>query len=301
MVLQGLNQRKVRSSIIAYLFILPALIIFTTIILIPTLETFRLSMTKWDGVNPVKVFVGFNNYCKLFLDRDLYSAFINNFIWIIFYVFTPTLTGLLLALSITKKGIKGRDAFRVIYFIPYILSPVVVALIWQWMYSANIGVLSLLLQAFHIVDKAYGILGDMKFALYGLIVVHIWTTIGFCAIIYIVGLQNINQDLYGAAMLDGANALQIFWYIILPSLSSVTTFLILLNVINSFKVFNLVFLMTNGGPCKSTEVAAFYLYKQAFVFNRAGYSCAIAILLTLVLVVFGIVFIMQREKKISSE
>lgn len=300
MIPKRLSYRKVRNSVIAYLFILPAFIIFTMIVIVPTIDTFYLSMTNWDGVNPVRTFIGFNNYLKALFDKELHKAFVNNIVWIIFFVSVPLFIGLSLAIGITKKGIIGREVFRTVYFIPFILSPVVVALIWKWIYSPNVGILTWILQTFHITNRPYSILGDTKLALYGLIMLHIWQTFGFCTIIYMIGLQNIDQTLYDAAALDGANALQKFWYVTLPGLSNVTTFLILLNIINSFKVFNPVFLLTAGGPGRSTEVAAFYLYKHAFMLNRVGYGCTIAVFLTLVLIVFGIFFITRREKKTVS-
>lgn len=294
-------KKKLRTSIIAYLFILPALVIFIMIILIPTLETFYLSTLKWDGVNPNKVFVGFDNYLKAFTDPGLHNALVHNLIWMIFRMPIPVLIGLLLAVAITKKGIKGRDKWQAAYFIPFVLATVVVALIWRWIYSSKIGILTWLLQTLHIVDKPYGILGDSRFALYALILIHIWRTYGFCTVIYVVGLQGIDQSLYGAAMLDGANAWQRFRFITIPGVSAVTTFVILLSMIDAFKVFNIVFLTTVGGPGSSTEVVTLYIYKQSFFMNRVGYGSTVAVFLTLILVAFGIVFVSRREKKEVAE
>ena len=130
-----------------------------------------------------------------------------------------------------------------------------------------------------------------------LIFTHMWMLFGFCTVIYVNALQNIERDLYDAAMIDGANAFQRFIHITLPGVSSVTTFLVLLNMINSFKVFNQVYLMTQGGPVNSTEVVAHYMFKQAFRLNHVGYGSAIAVLLSIVILIVGIVFISTREKE----
>jgi ABC-type sugar transport system permease subunit len=290
------NKALFRKSLIAYLFLFPALAIYTVIILFPSANTVFLSLMKWDGLNPIKVFVGFANYAKALNDGRFHGAFVNNLIWLVMLISVPIIISILLAVAVTAKSIRGRDQFQAIYFVPYVLSPVVVALVWRWIYSPRIGLLSGLLRAFHIVSRPYGVLGDPKFALQSLIFTHMWMLFGFCTVIYVNALQNIERDLYDAAMIDGANAFQRFIYITLPGVSTVTTFLIMLNMINSFKVFNQVYLMTQGGPVNSTEVVAYYMFNQAFRMNYVGYGSAIAVLLSIVILAVGIFFITLRER-----
>ncbi len=291
-----LSYRKLRYSLVAYTFILPAVLIFAIFVLVPVFNTFYLSAVEWDGVG-AKTFVGLKNFARSLTDENLHNAFKNNIIWIGFYVAFPILVGLFLALGVTRKGIKGGNKLQIVYFIPYILSTVVVVFIWKWIYNSRIGILSKLLQALHVVDKPYGILGDPLFALYGLIAISIWRVFGFCTIVYVVGLQNIDPSLYDAARIDGANAFQSFLHVTLPGLASVTTFLVLLQVINTFKVFNYVFIATGGGPGRSTEVIAMFMYLQSFVMNQVGYGSAVAVILAFILLIFGILFINRREKR----
>ncbi len=295
-----IDAKKLKSSATAYLLILPAFFIYFLIILIPSINTAYLSLTKWDGMNPVKKFVGFANYIKAFQDAQMYNAFVNNVIWVVLLITVPLALALLLAVTATKRGIFGRDQLQAIYFIPHVISPVAVALIWTWIYNPKIGLLSNILMALGIAGKPYGILGDPNLALYGVIFTHIWGIFGFCTVIYVNALQAIDQSLYDAAMIDGANSFQRFVHVTLPGISSVTTFLILLNMINSFKVFNQVFLMTQGGPVGRTEVVGYVMYVHAFKLNRVGYGSAIAIILTVVVLILGIFYISNREKRITA-
>ena len=296
-VLAMKNRAFFRKTLIAYLLLFPALAIYAVIILLPTANTLFLSLVKWDGVNPVKVFVGLTNYMKALKDERFYHAFSNNLIWLVMLISVPIIVSILLAVAVTSRSVKGRDQFQAIYFVPYVLSPVVVALVWQWIYIPRIGLLSGFLRTFYLIKRPYGILGDPKLALQALIFTHMWMLFGFCTVIYVNALQNIERDLYDAAMIDGSNAFQRFFHITLPGVSSVTTFLVLLNMINSFKVFNQVYLMTQGGPVNSTEVVAYYMFNQAFRLNHVGYGSAIAVLLSIVILIVGIVFISTREKE----
>jgi ABC-type sugar transport system permease subunit len=289
-----LDQNKTN---IALGLILPAFTVYAVIILLPILLTLINSFTKWNGMSPQKVFIGFRNYSKAFLDENFGKAFLNNLVWTAFFVTVPLVLSLFIGLAVTKKGIKGRDTFQAIYFIPYILSSVVISLIWVIMLSPNVGILSWFLQYLHIVQEPYGLLGDPKRALYGLIFTHIWNQFGFCAVIYITGLQNIDPELYDAAEIDGANAFQKLHTITLPELTTVTTMLVLVNLMNSFKTFDFVFLMTMGGPGQSTEVVAYKIYVDAFQMHKFGYASAQAMLLSIIICSVGAAYILIREKK----
>lgn len=292
-------REKNKVNVIAYAFILPALIIYVIFLFIPFFITFYYSTIEWDGVGE-KVFVGFSNFKRLLTDTGLHAAFINNGIWLVFYVIGPISLGLLLALGITKPGIHGGNIIQAVYFIPYILSTVVVVMAWRWIFNAKIGILSVGLQAIGLIDEPFGILGDPNWALYALIFISIWRQFGFCTIIYVVGLQNIDPDIHDAARIDGANAIQRFFNVTLPGLSSVTTFLVLLQAMDSFKIFNYVFIGTNGGPARSTEVVAYIMYKESFIMNRVGYGSSIAVVLAIILLIFGIFYINAKEKKAIS-
>lgn len=290
---------KLKTLALGYSFVLPALIIYAIFVFVPIFTTFYYSTLKWNGIGR-KAFVGLSNFARLLTDKGLHAAFLNNGIWLVFYVAGPIAVGLALSLGITRPGVRGGNTFQAVYFIPYILSTVVVVMVWRWIYNAKIGILSVGLQKLGIIDKPFGILGDSNLALYALIVISIWRQFGFCTIVYVVGLQNIDPDIHDAAKIDGANALQRFFAVTLPGLSAVTTFLVLLQVMNSFKIFNYVYIGTNGGPGRSTEVIALLMYNQSFVMNDVGYGSSIAVVLTLILLTFGIFYINSREKKAIS-
>ncbi len=294
-----LSRIKLKRSLVAYGFVTPAAVLFVVFVLVPFINTFYLSTVQWDGVG-AKTSVGLKNYAEALRDEDLRNGFVNNIIWVGFYVSVPVLMGLFLALGLTREGIRGGNKLQVVYFIPHVLSTVVVVFIWKWIYSSRIGVLSLGLQALRLVDGPYGILGDPRYALYGLIAISVWRVYGFCTIVYVVGIQNIDTSLYDAARMDGANAVQSFLNVTLPGLAAVTTFLVLLQVINTFQVFNYVFIATGGGPGQSTEVVSTLMYQESFVMNEVGYGSAIAVILALILLVFGVMFINSREKKTAA-
>jgi ABC-type sugar transport system permease subunit len=239
-----LNSIENRLTLSALQFIAPAFLVYSVLILVPVLNTLYLSFFEWNGLDPVKHFVGLRNYIEAFHDKYFLKSFMNNIIWVVLLITIPLFISLMLGIAVTTDKIKGRDQFQAVFFIPYILSPVVIALIWKVFYSPNIGVLSFILQRLHMVDKPFGVLGDQNWALYGLIFVHVWNLFGFCTVIYINGLQSIDPELYDAAKIDGANAYQKMIYVTLPGVSTVTTLLILLLMINAFKTFNFVFLMT---------------------------------------------------------
>ena len=295
----ALDKSKLRRSLIAYSLILPAVIVYAAMILTPSANTVALSMVKWDGMNPVKTPIGLANYVEALSDPRIYHALANNLIWLAVLVTVPLAVALTLSVAVTKRGILGRDQFQAIYFIPHVLSPVVVALIWSWVYDPTVGLLSHLLQWLRVVDKPYGVLGDPDAALYSLIFTNIWGDFGFCTVIYVNALQAIDQSLYDAATIDGADAFRRFVHVTLPGISSVTTFLVLLNMINSFKVFNQVFLMTTGGPLGRTEVVGYAMYIQAFKLNRVGYGSAIAVLLTVIILIVGVFYLSNRERRMA--
>jgi ABC-type sugar transport system permease subunit len=294
------NSIENRLTLTALQFIAPAFLLYSILILVPVLNTVYLSFFEWNGLDPIKDFVGLQNYIQAFQDKYFLKSFINNIIWVVLLISIPLVISLLLGIAVTNDKIKGRDQFQAIFFIPYILSPVVIALIWKVLYSPNIGVLNYLLQKFHMVEKPFGILGDQQWALYGLIFVHVWNLFGFCTVIYINGLQSIDPELYDAAKIDGANAFQKMIYVTLPGVSTVTTLLVLLMMINAFKTFNFVFLMTTGGPFQSTEVVAYRIYIEAFQLHKFGYGSTLAVILSFVIVIIGMYYVSLRERKMEN-
>jgi len=277
-----------------YLYILPAFALYGLLILRSIIDTFTLSLYKWTGVGP-KTFVGLANFQKLFLDMRFWNCIKNNMIWTGFYMVLPLGIGLLLATLLAQKRVRGRTFFRAVYFLPCVLSFVVVGIVWGWIYHPTFGVLNAILKFLGLGFLARGWLGDSQWALYCVILAGSWTYYGFCMVILISALQNIEPLLYDAVKIDGANKLQSFWFATLPSLKNVLTFLMILSLANSFKIFDIVYVMTKGGPYLSTEVTSLYLYNKAFSQSQIGYASGISVVLMGIVSFMAVNLIRLRE------
>ncbi len=210
-------------------------------------------------------------------------------------MFLPVSAGLLLAVLITQKKVIGQTLFRVVYFIPYVLSLVIVGIVWGWIYHPTFGILNMMLRWVGLGSLARGWLGDPTWALFGVIIAGSWTYFGFCMIIIRSALMDISPSLYEAARIDGANNFQTFFNITIPSIRNVLNFLMLLSLINSFKVFDIIYVMTNGGPYNKTEVAAIYIYSRAFIQSRVGYSSSLSVILIIMVSLITFILIKLRR------
>lgn len=291
---ESLSDRQMSAG---YLFILPALSIYIMFVLIPTLLTGWLSFFKWDGFSPERVWVGLVNYRNMLHDRVALLAFTHNMIWVLGAVAIPLLAGLLIA-SFMASIKRGRLFFRVVFFLPMVFPPAVLAIIWQWIYSYRIGLLNTVLRAVGLESLAQSWLGQTETVLGALIVAFSWSFYGFCVIILLGALQNVDPALKEAARIDGANAVQVFLHVTLPSIRNELTFMITFTFITSMKSFVLPYIMTKGGPAYASEVIGTLLYRKSFVENSMGYGAALATVLTVIVVtVFLISRIMQAKRE----
>ena len=279
-----------------YLFLLPALILYALFMLYPFVESIYLSLTDWNGVNPDKHFIGLRNYVEMLGDSLVWTSLGHNLIWVVIGTIAPIALGLFLAVLVSSKP-RGFTLFRTVYFLPHILSPVIIGIIWGWIYNPLFGLLNTVLGAIGLSSLQRGWLGEPELALYAVLAAAIWATVGFTFVIFLAGLQNVSVDLLEAAQLDGANAWQRFWNVTVPQLANVLTVVTTLILIGGFNVFDIVFIMTGGGPANSTELIATYTYKEAFTQNRVGYGAALAMLMTVISLVTAIVFIRIRERE----
>ena len=285
-----------RRHLTALLFLAPALIFYVTFVAYPLVGSIRLSFTSWDGVNPVREWVGLQNYIRaLSADDIMQQALLHNLIWIVLETIIPLSIGLLLA-TVLWDGARGRTAFRTIFFMPYVLATVIIAIIFGLIYNPLYGALNQFLRAIGLDMLAQGWLGQPNTALISLIMVAAWAGFGFNMTILLAGLQNVDMDLFDAAKIDGANAWQRFIYVTVPQLSHVITLLVSLSLIGGFKVFDLVYVMTAGGPGYHTEVVATYIFKQSFQQNFVGYGTALSIVLTVIILFVSVLFIRLRER-----
>jgi raffinose/stachyose/melibiose transport system permease protein len=272
------------TGLLALAFLAPALVIYGVFMVYPFLGSLYLSLTEWNGFEAIPRFIGLDNYIRLITDDRAWHAFTNNLIWAVVGTAAPILIGLPLAIAMWS-GVRYRLVFRTIYFLPFILPLVVVAIIWLWIYHPIYGVPGL-----------RGILGDRDTALYGILITAVWGYFGFVIVVLLAGLQNVNIDLIDASKVDGANALQRARHIILPQIAPVLTTVTTITLVGAFSVFDIVYVMTSGGPGSATEVLALYTFDRAFRFNEMGYSSAISTVITILSLVLAVVFVRYRER-----
>ena len=275
----------------AWLMLAPNIIGFIMFMLIPVVATFVLSFMKYDMLTKPK-FIGLGNYITMFKDPVVWQVTGNTILYTILTVPVGMCISLLLAVMLDQK-IAFRRFYRAAFFLPSITSMVVVAIVWQWIYNPEFGLLNYFLSLFGIKGPKW--LLDARTSLMSLAIVGIWKSAGYNMIIFLSGLQGISTSYYEAAMLDGAGTWAQFRYITLPLLKPTTFFIFVMAVIGSFQVFDQVMLMTQGGPGRSSSVLVHYLYQNAFQYFKLGYACAIAYLLFFI--IMGItIFNMRMEK-----
>lgn len=279
------------------LFVLPALFFYVLFVAYPVLGTINYSMHEWDGASPVMSFVGFGNFIELFQDNIFWRALSNNAIWIITTIVAPVFLGLFLAVLLSTDKLKGLTIFRVSFFLPAVLSLVVVSVVWTWIYHPEYGKVNVYLNAFGLHSLTQAWLGNPKTVLGSLLVAGSWTYYGFCMVIFLAALQTIDQTYYDAAKIEGANPAQTFFKVTVPMLKNTVTLLILNSMIGSFKVFDIIYVTTKGGPFHSSEVVSTYMYNKAFYQNEVGYGAAIAIMLAVLISVFSGLYLKSAERE----
>lgn len=275
----------------AWLMLAPNVIGFILFMLVPVVATFVLSFTKYDMLTTPQ-FIGLQNYINMLKDPIVWEVTRNTVVYTILTVPIGMALSLLLAVTLDTK-IRFRRFYRAAFFLPAITSMVVVAIVWQWIYNPDFGLLNYFLSLFGIQGPKW--LLDSSTALISLAIVGIWKNLGYNMIIFLSGLQGISNSYYEAAELDGANVFQKFFKITLPMLKPTTFFIFVMSIISSFQVFDQVMLMTKGGPGRSSSVLVHYLYQNAFQYFKLGYACAIAYLLFFIVMMITL-FNMRMEK-----
>ena len=279
----------------AILFVLPALALYLLFMVWPFFQSFWFAATDWNGATLTKNFVGLANFAELARDDLFRLALRNNLIWVVIGTVSPLVIGMILALLLWSRP-KGFTLFRTIFFLPHILLTVVIGIIWSWIYNPIFGILNTWLDALGLEDVSRGWLGDPNTALYAVLVAAIWAEVGFVFVILLAGLQNVSRDLLEAAKLDGANGWQRFRDVTVPQLANVLNVVVALLLIGGFNVFDIIFVMTQGGPANATQTMATMTYDQAFTLNRVGYGSAISLVMTAISLVASVVFLKLRER-----
>jgi raffinose/stachyose/melibiose transport system permease protein len=291
-------RRNWRRQAAGYVFVAPALVILAAFLLYPICYSSWLSLHEWDGYTPRwGPFVGLENYRSLSADEVFWRATFNSIVFVVVRTPLEVGFGFLLALLLNQR-LAARSLLRTLFFVPVVMSLIVVTIIFQRVYEANTGLLNTFLNAIGLGAWTHPWLGDPATALSAVIAVSVWKNVGFSLVILLAGLQSLPQDVLDAARVDGANASQLTLWVIAPLMRPILALTVLLSIIGGLKVFDLVFIMTRGGPTYSTEVLATMLYREAFELNHLGIASAIAVILvTVVLSIAWIQAFALRESR----
>ncbi len=279
-----------------YFFLAIPFLMFLTWVIGPMLYSFYLSFTDWDGISTPH-WIGLQNYVRLFDDTIFWTAVGNNIKWLISFITIPVALGLGLALAL-NRNIPGARFIKAAFYSPYSLSLIVVGLIWGWIYHPAGGLLNGTLDAIGLGALKGGWLSDSDQATWCIIAAALWRQVGYVMVLYLAGLQGVDPTLLEAAKIDGANNWQTFWRVMFPLLQPITIVVLVISIIDSLRSFDLVFIMTRGGPANASSVLANFMYIEAFNNYKMGYGAAIAVILFLISATFIFIYLyrqMQNE------
>ena len=277
----------------AWIFIFPALIGTIIFIIIPVICSFGLSFTKWDLLNPIQ-FVGLDNYKEIFSEPLFFKILYNTIVFAVSTSVLGVIIPLILACILNSK-IRGSEFYKTAYFLPFITPMIVIGVVWEWIFDPNIGLLN------HILHLHINWLYDTHYAMTALIIVSVWKLIGYNMVIFLSSLAGISQSMFEAAKIDGANPFQTFKNVSVPLLSPTIFFVVIITAISSFQIFDLIYLMTQGGPLDSTNVLVYAIYKNAFEYFNVGKASAIAYVLFLLILVLTLCQWNLRKKLVYNE
>ncbi len=280
--------RRQRWWLTPTLLIAPAIILFFTVILLSAVRSLWISLHDWDGMGPM-TWIGFGNYLELYNDPQFYTSLKNNLIWLVMFMAAPPL-GLAIALLVNQK-IRGMRFLKSLFFIPLVLASVTVGVVFTWVYTPEFGLLALIFKAFGAVAPA--VLSDEHFVTFAIVIAALWPQVTFCMVLYLAGLNNLSEELIGAGRVDGARGWNMLWHIVLPQLTQVSFIAIAVTVVGALRSFDMVSVMTRGGPFGSSSVLAYQMFEQSIFSYRFGYGAAIASILFLIMAAF-IVWYLSR-------
>jgi multiple sugar transport system permease protein len=269
----------------AYFFILPGVLIFSVFTLAALIFTVYLTFHRWSIIEPEKPFVGLDNYRDMIHDDRFTESVLNTAYFTGASVPLTMAIGLLLALLLNLP-FRFRAVFRTAYYLPVVTPFVVSAILWKWLYNGDYGLFNHYLLKGHIIDQPLLWLSDKNLAMPAVVMMTIWSGVGFSMVVYLAGLQAIPQELYESARIDGAGPLSRLRYITIPMLRPTTIFLLVLGIISSLQVFTQIYVMTNGGPVNKTTTMVYYMYLWAFRYFDMGYASTLAFALFVMLLVF---------------
>ncbi len=284
-------------AVTPWLFLTPAILFFAVYVIFPIYQSISLSFYDWDGLSENATFVGFDNYVELADDSAFEVSLWNNFKWLILYLLAIPL-GLFIALFLNQT-VAGIRIYKSLFFFPFVISQVVVGLVFSWFYLPNEGLLNGILGLVGL--GPINVLGDPTVATYGIIAAGLWPQTAYCMILYLTGLNAVDPEQVEAARLDGAKGWRMLWYVIVPQLKPATFIAFVVTIIGALRSFDLISIMTNGGPFGQTRVLSFYMFEKALSEYgfRMGYGASIAVVLFLIMLVFIAYFLwsMWQEER----
>jgi multiple sugar transport system permease protein len=286
------NQRRLAP----WLFLAPGMAMFAVYVIAPIFQSMALSFYDWDGLGEAR-WIGLGNYVELLDDEAFYVSLRNNVLWLLLFLLAlPAGLGIALFLNQTVRGIR---LYKSLFFFPFVISQVVVGLMFSWFYAPDFGLLYTLIET--VTGRGVAVLAEESLVTYGIIAAGLWPQIAYVMILYLTGLNAIAPDQVEAARLDGARGWRMLWHVILPQLRPATFIAVVVTVIGALRSFDLVSIMTDGGPFGSSRVLSFYMYEQALSEYgfRMGYGAAIAVVLFAIMMVFisGFVWKMWRDER----
>ena len=304
-----------KLKIAPWLFLAPALIFFSIYVIIPIFQSLTLSLYEWNGLydgngDSTAVFIGFDNYRKLWVDPNFWTSITNNILWLVLYMLAVP-AGLFIALFLNQT-VTGMRFYKSMFFFPFVISQVVVGLIFGWFYNPDFGVVGKIYQYFYCEEvvnlvgnvsikcdvPAPDVLSSADYATYGIIFAGLWPQVAYCMILYLTGLNNVSADQIEAGRLDGAKGWRMLWYVVLPQLKPATFIAVVVTVIGALRSFDMIAIMTQGGPFGSTNVLSHYMFEVAIseYGSRYGYGSSIATVLFAIMMIFISYFLWQMYR-----
>ena len=275
-------------TLMPVLFIAPALLFFVVYVILPIFQSFYISFHEWDGLGEME-WVGLGHYINLLDDERFYTALKNNILWLVLFILSIP-AGLFIALFLNQT-VTGIRLYKSLFFFPFVISQIVVGLIFSWFYNPTFGLVGDIFEFFG--ATAPSILGDERYVTFGIIFAGLWPQIAYCMILYLTGLNNVAPEQIEAGRLDGARGWRLLWHVVLPQLWPATFLAIVVTVIGALRSFDMIAIMTQGGPYGSSNVLSYYMYETAlseYGFEM-GYGSAIAVVLFMIMMVFIIAFL----------
>ena len=282
-----------KRALTPWLFMLPGIVMFAIYVIWPIGQSLRLSFYQWDGLSPPE-FIGWENYLELWEDPVFWVALENNIKWLVLFMLAVPF-GLFAALFLNQT-VTGIRLVKSLFFFPFVISQVIVGVVFTWFYNPNYGLLNEIIGFFG--GDPVAILGDEDLVTYGIIAAGLWPQTAYCMILYLTGLNSVSPDVVEAGKIDGARGWSMLWHVVLPQLRPATFIAVVVTVIGALRSFDLISIMTRGGPYNSSQVLAHYMYESALseYGYRMGFGSAIATVLFLIMLVYIVGFLVKMYR-----